>query len=156
MRVSLGRGVVSQRAVHSLVTARSLIMSSLHVKRSLTCRPSYSRPSTGVKSWFLKLSRVPLYFNGCVARVRACRFPPTNWPSSFCSPAGSSTAGMVIRQGQCCWSRCEGFSMYVLYAADITTRRYLVRKASLLVKGHSESWCTVYRSALWMYEAGPL
>lgn len=78
------------------MTARSLIISSPHFKRSLTCSPSYSRPMTGVKSWFLKLSRVPVYFKGFVRRVRAWTLPPNNWPSSSCSFAGNSTEGMVM------------------------------------------------------------
>lgn len=88
--------------VGSLVTARSLIMSSPHFKRSRTCRPSYSRPMAGVKSWFLKLSRLPVYSKGPGRRVRAWTLPPNKRPSSLCSFAGNSTEGMMVfRLGMC-------------------------------------------------------
>lgn len=93
--VGLGWIGLGWAGLGSLVTAKSLIISSPHFMRSFTWRPSYSRPKTGVRSWCWKLSSVPVYFRGFSRRVRACTLPPKNWPSSRCSAVGSSTDGMI-------------------------------------------------------------
>lgn len=60
-----------------LMLARSLIMASSAESSSVTWRPSYSRPITGVMSAWVNFSSDPEYTSGSRHRVFASGLPPT-------------------------------------------------------------------------------